>query len=94
MPNVRVRYYNILRDATGRAEETLPAPALITLRGFLRNVVAQRHPSVGTLLILADGEISPYTRIFRNGEVVSLTGLDEHLNDGDEIRLFPAVAGG
>lgn len=92
--HVRVRYYNVLRDAAQRSEEVLAVAAGMTLRGLLRDVVARAHPGVGEVLFLRSGEISPYTRFFWNGAVVSDADLDRALQDGDEIHIFPAVAGG
>jgi len=91
---VRIRYYNVLRDAAGRSEETLAVPAGTTLRILLRDVVARAYPAVGDVLFLRTGEISPYTRFFWNEAVAGQGDLDRLLQDGDEIRVFPAVAGG
>lgn len=91
---VRVRYYNVLRDAAQRSEETFAIAGGTTLRGLLRDIVAPAHPEVGEVLFLRTGEISPYTRIFWNGTVVGEGDWDRTLTDGDEIHVFPAIAGG
>lgn len=91
---VRLRYYNVIRDAAGKSEETLTVVAGTTLLGLLRDSVAQKYPAVGDILFLQTGELSPYTRFFRNSVVVEERSVDDPLEDGDEIRVFPAVAGG
>lgn len=91
---VRVRYYNVLRDAAQRSEETIAIPPGTTLRGLFRDVVSRTHPAVGEILFLQTGEISPYTRCFWNGAVAGDNDMDRPLQDGDEIHLFPAIAGG
>ncbi|MDH7488511.1 MAG: MoaD/ThiS family protein [Anaerolineae bacterium] len=92
--HVRVRYYNVLRDAAQRGEETFAVAAGMTLRGLLRDVVARARPRVGEVLLLRTGEISPYTRFFWNGAVVGEADLDRTLQEGDEVHIFPAIAGG
>lgn len=91
---VHVRYYNVLRDAAQRGDETFAVAAGTTLRGLLRDVVARAHPGVGEVLFLRTGEISPYTRFFWNGAVVGEADLDRALQEGDEVHIFPAIAGG
>lgn len=91
---VRVRYYNVLRDAAQRSEETIAVAAGTTLRGLFCDVIARAHPAVGQALLLQNGEISPYTRFFWNGAVAGDADLDRTLKEGDEIHIFPAVAGG
>lgn len=92
--HVRLRYYNVVRDAAGKGEETLTVAAGTTLRGLLRDFVARTYPAVGDILFLQTRELSPYTRFFRNGMAVDSGSMDEPLQDDDEIRVFPAVAGG
>lgn len=92
--HVRVRYHNVLRDAAQRSEETFALAPGTTLRSLLRDVVALAHPGVGEFLILRTGDISPYTRFFWNETAVSDPDLDRSLQEGDEIHIFPAVAGG
>jgi len=90
---VLVKYYNIIRDAAGRREERLRLPPGATLLDLLR-LIAARYPAVGSILFLAGGSISPYTRLFVNGQVIEAHGIERSLAAGDEIMLFPAVAGG
>lgn len=91
--HVRVRYYNVLRDAAQRSEETFAVALGTTLRGLLADV-ARVHPGVGEVLFLRTGDISPYTRFFWNGAVVGDADLDRPLQEGDEVHIFPAIAGG
>lgn len=91
---VRVRFYNVLRDAAQRSEETFAIASGTTLRALLRDAVARAHPAVGHILFLKTGEASPYTRIFWNSAVVEEDDWDRTLTDGDEVHVFPAIAGG
>jgi molybdopterin synthase sulfur carrier subunit len=41
------------------------------------------------------GELKPYVSILKNGKSVkSLDGVQTKLQDGDELALFPPIAGG
>lgn len=91
---VRLRYYNVVRDAVGRSEETVTVAAGTALRGLLRDAVARMNPAAADILFLRTDELSPYTRFFRNDVVVDGADVDRPLQDGDEIRVFPAIAGG
>lgn len=91
---VRLRYYNVVRDAAGKSEETLNVPAGTTLHRLLQDSVARAYPAVGDILFLQTGNLSPYTRFFWNDVVVDGGSMARILEDGDEIRVFPAVAGG
>lgn len=91
---VCVRYYNVLRDMAGHSEEMRAIPAGTSLRTLLRDGVARDHPAIGDILFPQAGRISPYTRIFWNGTVAGEHDLDRCLQDGDEIRVFPAIGGG
>ena len=44
------------------------------------------------LVLTGEGEVSGHVRLFCNGQAV--LDLDQPLADGDEIRVFPAIAGG
>jgi len=91
---VHVRYYNILRDIVGRGEEDLTIARGTTLRSLLGGVIARKHPEAEAMLLLRSGEVSPYTRFFRNNRLVDEGNLADPLEDGDEILVFPAVGGG
>jgi MoaD family protein len=91
--NIRIRFYNILGDAAGKREEVRTVAAGQTLAGLLADVAAA-YPRVGELVYLKSGALSPYVRIFVNGKVADAGQADRPLADGDEVYLFPAVAGG
>lgn len=90
---VTVKYYNVIKDAAGRKEERLRCPTGSTVLDLLRQV-GRLYPAVGSILFLKDGSVSPYTRLFVNGKVVEASQVGRLLASGDEIMLFPAVAGG
>lgn len=45
--------------------------------------------------LFEDGELREYLTILRNGtDITHLDGLETPLEDGDELSVFPPVAGG
>lgn len=64
-----------------------------TVREVLDGVVA-RHPGLADQL-LEDGEIRGFVNVYVNDEDIRyLDGLDTSVEDGTEIAIMPAVAGG
>jgi len=91
---VTVQYHNILRARAGIASETLDLPEGITLRGLLQHV-AETHGSVlREVLFSAEGAVSSHLVVFRNRQLLPAMDRDAVLADGDELMLFPAIAGG
>ncbi|MDY7078358.1 MAG: MoaD/ThiS family protein [Chloroflexota bacterium] len=91
---VSVRYHNMLRRRTGVEQETITLTKGTSLRAALEHL-ADRHASrLREMLFASDGSIVSHLVIFRNRKLVS---QDQHhlvLVDGDELMLFPAIAGG
>ncbi|MBL7183655.1 MAG: MoaD/ThiS family protein [Anaerolineae bacterium] len=94
MITVTVRYHNLLRRMTGVKEETISLPVGASLRDALEHL-AQRHgPALQEMLFEPDGGISVHLVIFRNRQLVRPDQHDAPLTDGEELMLFPAIAGG
>jgi len=91
---VSVRYHNLLRRATGVADERVTLPLGISLREALEHL-AQRHGPLLREMLLGSGDsISPHLVIFYNGSLVSAEERNFSLANGDELMLFLAIAGG
>jgi molybdopterin converting factor small subunit len=91
---VQVRFFNVLRDAAGRAGDTLSVPPDTSVRALVTEVIAPRNPQLAGILLGSHGDVSPYTRVFVNGALTRDKDLGTLLHDGDEVRIFPAIAGG
>ncbi len=54
----------------------------------------ERYPPLASQL-LQDGELAPFVNVYLGGEDVrTRDGLDTAVNDGDQLILLPAMAGG
>jgi molybdopterin synthase sulfur carrier subunit len=63
--------------------------------GEVVEVLVQRHPSLRGRLISPDGALHRFVNVYLNGEDVRyLGGLGTRVEDRDEVRLLPAIAGG
>ena len=93
MITIQVRYFNILIAFTSCKEETVSfqaAPSLLEIIHFL----AAKYPGGFAQVVLQEGKLAPHLRIFINNKTHGWQDGDVLLNDGDEVMLFPAVAGG
>lgn len=57
--------------------------------------LAEAHPELRQRLFTDDGGVRRFVNIFANDEDVRfLDQLDTSLDDGDEVSIVPAIAGG
>ena len=89
---VNVRIPTPLRKLTGGADEVSAEGATI---GELIDNLEAAHAGLKTRLCDDGGEIRRFVNIYVNDEDVRfLEGRDTQLNDGDEVSIVPAIAGG
>jgi MoaD family protein len=93
MIKVNVRYFNILAAYAGIRKQIVELKEGTTIFDLILQV-SQSNPPAFQEVILQDGAPSPHLRVFHNNLPVNRDSLDTALKDGDEILLFPAVAGG
>lgn len=92
---VRIRLYNLLRDAAQRRSlvEMEVAPG-DTVGSVLERLITQ-YPRMRPLLFARPGVLLPYVIIVKNGrDVRDSKGLEEPVGPEDELALFPPSAGG
>jgi molybdopterin synthase sulfur carrier subunit len=59
------------------------------------DVLRQLSEEFTEMDLFEDGELREYLTILRNGtDITHLDGLETALEDGDELSVFPPVAGG
>jgi sulfur-carrier protein len=95
---VEVRIPTILRTYTG-GEKAVPGEGT-TLSEVIDNL-EKSHPGIKDRLIEAKGgddspgDLRRFVNVYVNDEDVRFTGgLDTSVNDGDQVVVLPAVAGG
>ncbi|MCW2854533.1 MAG: molybdopterin synthase subunit MoaD [Marmoricola sp.] len=88
---IEVRIPTILRTYTG-GEKAVDASGA-TLSALIDDLEAN-HPGLKDRL-LDDGDLRRFVNVYVNDEDVRFTGgLETVLNDGDQVVVLPAVAGG
>ncbi len=65
-----------------------------TIGDAVQSLVGQ-HPALAGQLLTAEGELHRFVNVYLNGrDVRYLAGLATPVDERDEIRLLPAIAGG
>jgi molybdopterin synthase sulfur carrier subunit len=89
---VKVKIPTPLRTLTGDLD-TVPGEGA-TL-GELVGHLESTYPGMRERLCDEGGSLRRFVNVYINGEDVRfLSGLDSALNEGDEVSIVPAVAGG
>ncbi|MFQ5355885.1 MAG: MoaD/ThiS family protein [Mariprofundaceae bacterium] len=90
--SIAVRIPTPLRKLTGGADEVSVTAASV---GALINNLEEVHPGLKERLCDESGEIRRFVNIYVNDEDVRfLQGKETTLNDGDDVSIVPAIAGG
>ncbi len=77
-----------LRDLIGGEAEVAVSAA--DVRGLVAELES-RYPDLAGRVRDEQGALRPHVKIFLNGEAV---GLEEAVNENDEVRILPAISGG
>jgi molybdopterin converting factor small subunit len=91
---VSVRYHNMLRRRTGIEQETITLGKGTSIRAALEHLANRHGPHLREMLFAQAGSVAPHLVIFRNQRLMSQDQYQLSLADGDELMLFPAIAGG
>ncbi|HBG75234.1 MAG: hypothetical protein A2X25_12715 [Chloroflexi bacterium GWB2_49_20] len=90
---VSISYFNILASYAGTRKVEVSLPEGATLRHVVehldKNASQQLHQ-----VLFQKGEFSKYIKIFLNQQLVGEGRLETPLKNGDEMMIFPAIAGG
>ena len=91
--SLELRFFATFREAVGQKTLTRSFPEAVTVGEVLEALEAEFGDLEGQLL--GEDGIQPQLNVLKNGrEVLHLDGLDETVEDGDRLSLFPPVAGG
>ena len=81
---VKVRYFSIYRDISGKVEETIDVKVPLTIRDLVSEL-SKKYPGIAQYMN------EDYMIVLVNGRTV---GPDHVVNDGDEVALMPPASGG
>lgn len=89
---VKVKLPTQLRSAADGQSEAQTSGT--TVRESLDGLCTQ-HPELRDRLLDDGGELRRFVNVYLRGEDIRfLSGLDTPVDDGDELTILPAVAGG
>ena len=88
---ITVKIPTQLRAVTGGDAEVEIAGSTV---GEALDAVFDKHPDLRDR-ITQDGDLRRFVNVYVSGEDIRFQdGLDTAINDGDEVTILPAVAGG
>ena len=95
---ISVRFFTVLREVTGKKEETLQFPdgPQVTVEAVLK-FLANRYGKSFTEYVFdtESGKVKGFLQFFINGQSTSaLNGLRSELHEGDVLAVVPPVGGG
>lgn len=91
--NVELRFFATFRETVGTKVVESDYPSETTVGDVLRDLEGQYEDLEDQLL--ENGHLRPHINVLKNGrEVLHLDGLETDLADGDQLSIFPPVAGG
>ena len=95
---VSVRFFTMLREITGKREETLKFPNSkpATVNTVLKQLVKEYGKDFNRYVYDAKtGEAKSFLQFLVNGRSIAPPkGLDTKLTDGDVLAIIPPVGGG
>jgi molybdopterin synthase sulfur carrier subunit len=87
-----VKFPAVLRANVGGAREVEAGGGTI---GEVLDALVATYPSLKDQLFTEDGELNRFVNVYLNGQDVRyLEGRGTAVDDRDEVRLLPAMAGG
>lgn len=92
---VKVKFYAMLREATGKKMEIIKLPAKLSVGDLITLLVERYGDDFGKYIYDLGKEVRDYLSFMLNGiNINSLDGLNTMLRDGDVLSLLPPVGGG
>lgn len=91
---LELRFFATFREAVGRKSIERDFAGSVTVGEVLSELEAE-FPELAGELLDDEGSIRPQLSVLQNGrQVIHLDGTETPLDDGDQLSVFPPVAGG
>jgi sulfur-carrier protein len=92
MATINVRIPTIMRPHTGGEAKVQLSGETV---GDIISQLAVKFPGIAGQIVTDDGQLHRFVNVYVNDDDVRYIGkLDAPVNEGDEISILPAVAGG
>ena len=92
MIEVRIQFLSFIEDLVGKKEEIIRLEENSTLSDLLNEIKKLFDRDLTKLIFSSSGDLKKYILIGLNGQNVKRFAVQ--LNQGDEISILPAIAGG
>ena len=92
---VEVKYYAMLREASGRKREVFRLPEKSSVGDLLGVIVDRYGEPFHRYVFDSEKRVRDFLSFMLNGvSVNSLEGLDTQLGEGDVLAILPPIGGG
>ncbi len=92
---VEVKYYAMLRDATGRKTEEVELPEGSNVLDLLKRLTDLYGDAFRSHIYDGEGQLKLFLSYMLNGvNIHSLRSFETELKDGDVLSMLPPVGGG
>ncbi|UCH57600.1 MAG: MoaD family protein [Candidatus Bathyarchaeota archaeon] len=92
---IEVKYYAILREASGKKREVIRLPERSSVRDLMDVVVGRYGERFRSYVYDVEDRVRDYLAFMLNGvNVHAMEGFDTPLRDGDVMAILPPVGGG
>jgi len=92
---IKVRFFTSLREITGKKEDEIQSPHVITVEELLAHLSKKYGKDFTEYVYDKKGKLQTYIQVLINGRgIKELQGLQTNLKQGDTVAIFPPVGGG